>query len=569
MMIPTSSEIPIVPRTILVAWLMCHSITSESKKAQISRRPGSECELFAPTIVNTSFKSVGVKPEGMSASELVAAVRKLLDVDSEDFESKARAEAEQLKEEVKAGTFDNSEALVGLEIELYAVDSRTDALRRMPRQLLGLIGFEKELGLHNAEMQTTPLPLTSYGLDAQEKEIQAHIAPAQEKTNAEKIQLVADGIWTVPPTGETAAAYLTDSVEEDGVRIATNMSDAVRYHTMANTDYPSACKLDAPHVSLDAETVMPESLITSIQPHYQVSHAPDLPIYFQYALRVAAPLLALGVNSPFFPPDLYDDAPDDEIVANAEMENRVNIFESVLNPPGDAPEEPKVRFPPEFETIEETIDDIASDTCIIPREVEETDRFDDSFRHLRHKHGSYWRWVRPVFDGSSRSAANARIEFRPLPAQPTVRDCVAFEAVFAGLMESLTRREHPVRNLDWEQAEENFYAAASDGLQADLTWITTDGEETTAVDEICGECFEYARDGLELRGLSTDEARRYIRPLRERLDRRTTPARWKHDHVKRSIRDNVPLGEAIWGMQAEYIRNQRETLVEGCFTDWL
>jgi hypothetical protein len=492
-----------------------------------------------------------------------------MDVDSEAFESKARAEAEQLKEEVKAGTFDNSEALVGLEIELYAVDSRTDALRRMPRQLLGLIGFEKELGLHNAEMQTTPLPLTSYGVDAQEKEIQAHIAPALEKTGAENIQLVADGLWTVPPTGETAAQYLTDSIEEDGIKIATNMSDAVRYHTMANTAYPSACKLDAPHVSLETETVMPESLITSIQPHYQVPHAPDLPTYFKYALRVAAPLLAVGVNSPFFPPDLYDDAPDDEIVANAEMENRINIFESVLTPPADADEEPKVRFPPEFETVEEAIDDIASDTCIIPRDVEETDRFDDSFRHLRHKHGSYWRWVRPVFDGASRSAANARIEFRPLPAQPTVRDCVAFEAVFAGLMESLTRREHPVRNLDWEQAEENFYAAARDGLQADLTWITTDGEETTAIDEICGECFEHARDGLELRGLSTEDARRYIRPLRERLDRRTTPARWKHDHVKESIRDNVPLGEAIWGMQAEYIRNQRETLVEGCFTDWL
>ncbi len=505
----------------------------------------------------------------MSASELVAAVKETLAVDTEEFEEKARAEAEQLKSEVKDGTFDNSEALVGLEVELYAVDSRTDALRRMPRQLLGLIGFEKELGLHNAEMQTTPLPLTSYGLDAQEKEIQAHIAPALEKTGAENIQLVADGIWTVPPTGETAGDYLTDSIEEDGIRIATNMTDAVRYHTMANTAYPTGCTLDAPHVSLEAETVMPESLITSIQPHYQVPHAPDLPIYFKYALRVAAPLLVLGVNAPFFPPDLYDDAPDEEILAEARMENRIHIFESVLNPPADAPEEPKVCFPPEFETIEETIDDIANDTCIIPAEVDETDRFDDSFRHLRHKHGSYWRWVRPVFDGATRSAANARIEFRPLPAQPTVRDCVAFEAVFAGLMESLRRREHPVRQLSWEQAEENFYAAARDGLQAELHWITNDGEETTAIDEICGECFEFARDGLELRGLSTEEARRYIRPLRERLDRRTTPARWKHNHVKTAVEENVPLTEAIWGMQAEYIRRQRETLVEGCFTDWL
>jgi hypothetical protein len=506
----------------------------------------------------------------MSASELAAAVRETFEVDAEEFQSKAAAEAEALKSEVHEGTFDNSQALIGLELELYGVDSRTDALRRMPRQLLGLIGFEKELGLHNAEMQTTPQPLTSYGLVAQEKELQAHLAPAIEKTAAEDISLVADGIWTVPPVGETASGYLTDSVEEDGVRIATNMSDSVRYHAMANTDYPSRFELEAPHVSLAGETVMPESLITSIQPHYQVPHAPDLPEYFRYALRVAAPLLALGVNAPFFPPELYDDgATDEAIVADAHMENRIHVFESVLNPPVDDPEPPKVCFPPDFETVDEAIDDIANDTCIVPMDVSPSNRFDDSFLHLRHKHGSYWRWIRPVFDGASRSSANARIEFRPLPAQPTIRDCVAFEAVFAGLMESLPRREHPVRALDWEQAEANFYRAVRDGLRADIEWLTSDGLETTAIDEILGECFEFARDGLELRGLDTEEARRYIRPLRERLDRRATPARWKHEHVRGSVEAGVPLGEAIWGMQAEYIDRQRDTLVDGCFTDWV
>ncbi len=505
----------------------------------------------------------------MSASELAAAVREALAVDAEAFRAKATAEAETLKREVRDGTFDNTQALVGLELELYSVDSRAGGLRRTSRQLLELIGFEKELGLHNAEMQTSPDPLTRYGLVAQEREIQAHFAPAQEKTDVENIQLVTDGLWTVPPTGETATEYLTDYVEQEGVKIATNMSDAVRYHAMANTDYPSRHALDAPHVSLSAETVMPESLITSIQPHYQVPHAPDLPEYFRYALRVAAPLLALGVNSPFFPPDLYDDAPDEEVVADAHMENRIGVFESVLNPPESHEEGPKVCFPPDFDTVEDVIDDIAADTCIVPMDVSETDRFDDAFAHFRHKHGSYWRWVRPVLDGSTRSQANARIEFRPVPAQPTIRDCVAFEAVFAGLMESLPRFEHPVRGLAWERAEENFYAAARDGLQADITWLTTDGAETSDIDVICNELFEYARDGLEGRGLSAERAHQYIRPLRERLDRRTTPARWKHDRVRTAVESGVPLPEAIWGMQAEYVGHQDGTLIEDSFCDWL
>jgi hypothetical protein len=98
----------------------------------------------------------------MSASDLAAAVREALDVDPEEFERRATEEAEQLKSEVHSGTFDNSQSLVGLELEFYGADDQTDALRRVPRGLLETIGFEKELGLHNAEMQTTPLPLTTY-----------------------------------------------------------------------------------------------------------------------------------------------------------------------------------------------------------------------------------------------------------------------------------------------------------------------------------------------------------------------------------------------------------------------
>ncbi|QSG16167.1 hypothetical protein [Halapricum desulfuricans] len=503
----------------------------------------------------------------MSASELAAAVRESLAVDAEEFQAQAVEEAERLKAEVRDGTFDNSETIVGLELELYAVDDRTDALQRVSRPLLERIGFEKELGLHNAEMQTSPQPLNSYGLAAQEQELQANLVPAQERTRADDIQLVSDGMWTVPPNGETARSYLCDSVEADGVRIGTNMSDSVRYHAMANTDYPSGLRLDAPNVTLDAETVMPESLITSIQPHVQVPHAPDLPEYFRYALRIAGPLLALGVNSPFFPPDLYDDVPDATILDDAWMEHRISVFESVLNAVDDSAPK-KVCFPPDFETVEDAIDAIVADETIVPMEVSRGERFDDQFAHVRHKHGSYWRWVRPVFDGATRSQANARIEFRPLPAQPTIRDSVAFQAVFAGLLESLIRREHPVRTLEWERAEQNFYNAMRDGLDAELVWITGAGE-TSDIEEIYGELFEHARDGLELQGLSTEAARQYIRPLRERVDRRITPARWKFGYVRRRVQEGVPLAEAIWGMQAQYIRKQEETLIEGEFTEWL
>jgi len=153
--------------------------------------------------------------------------------------------------------------------------------------------------------------------------------------------------------------------------------------------------------------------------------------------------------------------------------------------------------------------------------------------------------------------------------KPTVADAVAFQAVFAGLMESLPRREHPLETMPWERARKNFYAAASDGLRADLTWITADGTETDDVDETYGELFELARDGLEIRGVPAETAHTYLWPLRERVDRRLTPARWKHEDVRRHVEENVPLAEAIWGMQSRYVREQSRTFLDGTFADWL
>jgi len=502
----------------------------------------------------------------MPATELTADVQSALSTDPDAFAAQAAEEAEALVEEIDAGTFDNPQAIVGLEYEFYGVDAGDSSLVRVPRFILDLIGFEKELGLHNAEMNTSPQPLSRYGLAAQEAEVQAQLNAAMEYTRAEDIRLVSDGLWTIPPTGETAREYLTDSVVDDDVAIAANMSDAVRYHAMANTDYSAGFRLDAPNVSLDADTVMPESLITSIQPHYQVPHAIDLPGHFRYALRVAGPLLALGVNSPFFPPDLYDDVPADQIVEDALMEHRIGVFESVLNPDGDR--QNKVAFPRDVDSVEEAVSRIAADDTIVPMTIDDTGRFDDRYAHFRHKHGTYWRWVRPVFGGPTRSAANARIEFRPMAAQPTVRDSIAFLVAFAGFLEHCYRRGHPAGDLSWERARENFYAAARDGLEAELHWFTADGAFTTDCETIYDDLLAAAREGLLHRGIPPEDAERYLDPLRQRAERGRTPARWKHDAVASRVEAGEPLEEAISAVQREYIDRQVHTLIEGTFADW-
>jgi len=502
----------------------------------------------------------------MPHDDLVASVQDVLDVDPETFQDRVRADADVIIEEIEAGTFDNPQAIVGLEYEFYAV--RDDCtLARVPRRLLEFVGFEKELGLHNAEMTTSPQPLNEHGLAAQEAEVKARLSAAMEPMDAEGLHFASDGMWTIPPEGESASSYLTDFVEKDGVDLATNMSSSARYHAMGNTDQPAGMRIDAPHVTLNAQTVMPEALITSIQPHYQVPHAVDLPTYFRYAIRVAAPLLALGVNSPFFPPDLYDaDASAEEILRDGWDEGRIDVFETSLNVPG---KQDKVRFPDDLETVTDAVEHVVEDDVIVPMEVESKGRFDDEFAHFRMKHGTYWRWVRPVFGGSSRESANARIEFRPIAAQPTVRDCIAFQAAFAGLLEQCIRTDHPVYSLDWDTAHENFYAAAQLGLDADMAWVTADREVTHEHESIYTDILDAATKGLQRRGLSEEQAAKYVWPLRQRARHHVTPADWKRDRVREHLDEGSDLENAIYEMQYEYLENQRATLLEGSFADWL
>jgi len=516
----------------------------------------------------------------MADVDLVDDVAALRDVDHEAFLEAVEEEQAQLKDAIAEGVFNNPQGSIGLEYEFYAVaepdtaDGRTpvsDAgrLMRVPRRLLSMIGFEKELGLHNAEMCTSPQPLNVYGLRSQADEVRSRLAAALEVTQTEGMRLVSDGIWTIPPQGESAREYLTAAATEEGVTIATNMSDAVRYHAMANSEAVEVgMVLDAPHVTLDADTVMPESLITSIQPHYQVPQATDIPDYFAYALRIAAPMLALCANSPFFPADCYAAGTTiEDAIQDGWDEHRIAVFETVLNAPSDTAG--KVRFPREIESAEQAIDRVSEDELLVPAEIEEKGRYDDQFGHFRHKHGSFWRWVRPVFDGPSKPAANARSEFRPIAGQPTVRDTIAVLAAFSGLMVQLPRTDHPLDRLEWQTAYDNFYAAMRDGLDADITWITEAGHETRRIEGIYGDLLGQAEKGLRAKGVPEDDVESYLRPLRQRVEHRVTPASWKRERAREAADDGAQLTEAIETAQRAYLERQRETLLEGSFEDWI
>ena len=143
---------------------------------------------------------------------------------------------------------------------------------------------------------------------------------------------------------------------------------------------------------------------------------------------------------------------------------------------------------------------------------------------------------------------------------------MALLAAFAGAMTALPAADHPVADLSWERARENFYAAARDGLDGDVTWTTADGRTTNDLDRCLDDVLGTALDGLTRCGLARKRATAPVESVRDR--RRRTPATGKRSLFVTRLNGDRSLAEAIHETQRAYPANQRETFVDGSVADW-
>ena len=488
------------------------------------------------------------------------------------FSDRVEAQADALREAIAAGEMDNDEFAVGLEMEVYAVDGPEGQLATLPASVFDGVA-NKELGLHNAELNTDPNVLDGDGLAAQADSIATRFDAGQTATRDAGCELVLDAMWTVPPAAGSRE-YL-DSIEwHDDVAVARNMRPAPRYVAIDNHARRLAngeVTLDVPGVDRTFRTILFESLATSIQPHLQIPSAVALPDYYNAAIRTLGPVVALSANSPFLPADWYADVPEPaDLVDRTHHELRIAAFEQSVN----HTDREKVRVPRDIGDATDVVDRVVADDRYAPflREwVHDGDRqtFHDDHWEFDHKRGTYWRWLRcvvggdPVGTGDERSL---RIEYRPIPTQPTVRDVVGMQALTVGLIRGLVAADHPIATLPWADAERAFYDAVADGLDAELAWVTASGERTTDSDAVFAEVFEYARHGLRESGVPDADVDHYLGPIETRWERATTPSAWKKARVHEGLDDGLALPAAITAMQQEYIRRSRE---RSSFAEWL
>jgi len=502
---------------------------------------------------------------------VVSTVERVLDPETASvFDQRVDEQAAQLRAALAAGAFDSSGFAVGLELELYAVDD-TERLTRIESSVFG-DEYAREIGLHNVECNASPQPFDPDGCAAQAAELRASVAELRRRLATHEQQAVCDGMWTVPPA-EGSRTYL-DTTESHGdisvdshdeVQIAVNMPSKPRYCAMDNHLTRKAggdITVSVPGARHQFSTILVESLTSSIQPHLQIPATDEFPAYFNAAIRTLGPLLALATNSPFLPADLYNAVSDPyRLLDDTPHELRIPVFEQTVNGGGHN----KACCPRDIETPADIIDRVVDDWTCGPFLSEWPETPTDEiptvvapYWEFTHKYGTYWRWVRAIVGGDAiGDGGSLRIEYRPLPTQPTVEDVLSLQWLTVGLIRGIVAADHPLVDLPWSEAEEGFYNAVDEGLEADLYWITTEGERTRDAAVLYPELFALARRGLCEQGHTESEAETLLAPMVDRFERGETPSQWKKARVREELDAGASLTDAITTMQRTYNRHSR------------
>ncbi|WP_018871826.1 glutamate-cysteine ligase family protein [Thioalkalivibrio sp. ALJ16] len=286
--------------------------------------------------------------------------------------------------------------------------------------------------------------------------------------------------------------------------------------------------------------VMLEAAATSFQVHIETR--PDIAHHaYNAALMAAAPVLAVAGNTPYiFGHDLW-------------AESRIPLFEQAVEVGGFAASARgpirRVTFGTGY--LHDSIGELFTENLehfpvLLPVALEDPP---DQLPHLAFHNGTIWRWNRPIIGCDGDGRRSLRLEFRCLPAGPSLTDMLANTAFALGLIEHLVAESATATAaLPFSAARDNFYNAARYGLEARLHW--DDGDPVPAPRRILRELLPQAVAGLDRLGIDAGERDALLAVIAARVENRQTGAQWQRAWVARHGRDWPGLVSAYRGWQS-------------------
>lgn len=453
--------------------------------------------------------------------------------DFERFRQRLQDETQLACRSFVQGSFASSGRVAGFELEACLVDRHlfpapcnVRFLERLSDPLV-----VPELSRFNVEINGTPQPVEGTAFSRMEAELTHTWARCVAMAHEEEATIVAVGTLPTLRESDLDLATMTPSnryvaLNHEVLRARGGRPIALNIHGMSGS-------LD--HLVTTHADVMLEAAATSFQLHLQVG-ATQIARHLNASMVLSAPLVALAANSPFlFGHKLWH-------------ETRIPLFEQAVEC-GDAahPRLRRVSFGQAYvgdDPTELFVDNLNRFPVLLPML---SDTPAHAYAHLRLQNGTIWRWNRLLVGVGEAGDPHLRIEQRVMPAGPSVIDMMANAALYYGAVHMLASQASPPEaSLPFEQARENFYRAARDGLDASITWL--DGR-TVPVADALEALLPLAREGLQRQDIASDDIDRYMDVLAVRLRTRRNGAAWQIAHHARH-RD-------LFRLTADYLEHQR------------
>jgi hypothetical protein len=414
-----------------------------------------------------------------------------------------------------------------LDRNFYPVAENETFLERLDHPLV-----VPELSRFNVELNVTPQRLAGHGLRMMEDELAATWRRCLDVAHDLESTMIMIGTL---PTVRRQDLNLGNISKRNRYYALNEQVLKVRGGRPLRLEISGRDRLDL--TQLD---VMMEAAATSFQLHLQTP-ATEIARYYNASMILSAPLLALASNSPFlFGKSLWN-------------ETRIPLFEQAVDT-GDArhPELRRVTFGSGFiedDPIAYFRENVEQYPILLPM------RFEDGgerLRHLRLHNGTIWRWNRLLVGFDEADTPSLRVEHRVMPAGPTIVDMVANAAVYFGAACFLAELHvAPETDISFATAQENFYRAARDGLDARLIWL--DGSEVSAKDLLTDEIVDMARQGLIQLGVDRDDAQLYLDLVRTRIRTGQNGTAWQRAHAEK-------YGNDFFRLTADYLAHQRSEM---------
>ena len=437
--------------------------------------------------------------------------------DRQRYRQKVRTCLDVFARMLREARFDPERRSVGLEIELNLTDEQGDPAMANARALEAIADadFQTELGQFNVEINVPPRLLEGSIASELEEAVRGSLNRAEERARTVGAHMMLIGIL---PT--VTDRHLT----------ADSFSDNPRYELLNQQIF--AARGEDLEISIGgverlqtfADTIAPEAACTSVQLHQQVD--PEaFADYWNAAQAIAGPQVAIAANSPFFfGKELW-------------RETRIALFEQATD---TRPEElkaqgvrPRVWFGERwinsiFDLFEENVRYFPAllPVCEAEDPVETLERGDTpSLPELRLHNGTVYRWNRPIYD-VVRERPHLRVENRILPSGPSVADIAANAAFYYGLVRTLVEEERPLwSRMSFSAAEDNFHAAARDGIDARIYWPGVG--EVPAAELVVRRLLPAAHEGLTRAGIDAADRDRLLGIVERRCVSMQNGAAWQ------------------------------------------